>query len=147
MNGLHFYTLNREVAVIEILRQLGLWCEGPRKTLPWKQSGNTKRKGAEDVRPIFWATRPKSYIHRTQDWDDFPNGRWGSSDSAAFGELKVRIYYIILGTRLWRDQKERQALLLMPEEVGPPTHRRPAWSNEANVSLSFGNFLGFCACI
>ena len=41
------------------------------------------------TRPIFWATRPKSYIHRTQEWDDFPNGRWGSSASPAFGELKV----------------------------------------------------------
>lgn len=28
--GLHFYTLNREVATIEVLRQLGLWTEDPR---------------------------------------------------------------------------------------------------------------------
>ncbi|RXN12636.1 methylenetetrahydrofolate reductase [Labeo rohita] len=28
--GLHFYTLNREVATIEVLRQLGLWAEDPR---------------------------------------------------------------------------------------------------------------------
>lgn len=28
--GLHFYTLNREVATIEVLRQLGLWIEDPR---------------------------------------------------------------------------------------------------------------------
>lgn len=28
--GLHFYTLNREVATMEVLRQLGLWIEDPR---------------------------------------------------------------------------------------------------------------------
>lgn len=28
--GLHFYTLNREVATMEVLRQLGLWVEDPR---------------------------------------------------------------------------------------------------------------------
>ena len=39
------------------------------------------------MRPIFWANRPKSYIMRTQSWDEFPNGRWGDSGSAAFGDL------------------------------------------------------------
>jgi methylenetetrahydrofolate reductase (NADPH) len=37
------------------------------------------------VRPIFWAIKPKSYIARTRDWDEFPNGRWGVSRSPAFG--------------------------------------------------------------
>ena len=46
-----------------------------RRPLPWAVSANPKRK-VEDVRPIFWASRPKSYIYRTQDWDEFPNGRW-----------------------------------------------------------------------
>ena len=41
----------------------------------------------EDVRPINWANRPKSYIARTTGWDEFPNGRWGDSRSPAFGEL------------------------------------------------------------
>lgn len=31
----------------------------------------------EDVRPINWSNRPKSYLSRTEEWDDFPNGRWG----------------------------------------------------------------------
>jgi methylenetetrahydrofolate reductase (NADPH) len=39
------------------------------------------------VRPIFWRNRNKSYVLRTQDWDEFPNGRWGDSRSPAFGEL------------------------------------------------------------
>ncbi len=93
VNGIHFYTLNREIAVIEILKQLNLWCEDPTslKTLPWKAPANHKRH-TEDVRPIFWARRPKSYIHRTLEWDDFPNGRWGNSASPAFGELQD--YYL-----------------------------------------------------
>jgi methylenetetrahydrofolate reductase (NADPH) len=39
------------------------------------------------VRPIFWKNRTKSYIQRTEFWDEFPNGRWGDSRSPAFGEL------------------------------------------------------------
>lgn len=31
----------------------------------------------EDVRPINWSNRPKSYLSRTEEWDEFPNGRWG----------------------------------------------------------------------
>lgn len=89
--GLHFYTLNREVATIEVLRRLGLWNEDPRRPLPWAISAHPKRR-EEEVRPIFWASRPKSYIYRTQDWDEFPNGRWGNSSSPAFGELKD--YYL-----------------------------------------------------
>ncbi|XP_002737338.1 methylenetetrahydrofolate reductase (NADPH) [Saccoglossus kowalevskii] len=88
--GIHIYTLNREVASIEILKSLGLWCEEPSRTLPWKTTANHLRK-SEDVRPIFWSIRPKSYVYRTQDWDEFPNGRWGDSASPAFGEL--RDYY------------------------------------------------------
>ena len=45
------------------------------------------RVAVEDVRPINWANRPKSYIKRTVDWDEYPNGRWGDGRSPAFGEL------------------------------------------------------------
>ncbi|XP_056398190.1 methylenetetrahydrofolate reductase (NADPH) [Hyla sarda] len=102
VHGLHFYTLNREVATIEVLRRLGLWQEDPRRPLPWAVSAHPKRR-EEDVRPIFWASRPKSYIHRTQEWDDFPNGRWGNSSSPAFGELKD-YYLFYLKSKSPRDQ-------------------------------------------
>nr|XP_046222215.1 methylenetetrahydrofolate reductase-like [Oncorhynchus gorbuscha]XP_046222216.1 methylenetetrahydrofolate reductase-like [Oncorhynchus gorbuscha] len=104
--GLHFYTLNREVATMEVLRQLGLWIEDPRRPLPWAVSAHPKRK-VEDVRPIFWASRPKSYIYRTQDWDDFPNGRWGNSSSPAFGELND--YYLFY----LKSKSSKDALLKM----------------------------------
>eukprot|EP00057_Strongylocentrotus_purpuratus_P008764 XP_011663238.1 PREDICTED: methylenetetrahydrofolate reductase [Strongylocentrotus purpuratus] len=92
--GIHIYTLNREVATIEILSSLGLWCGEPKRPLPWKTTANLKRK-QEDVRPIFWASRPKSYVYRTQEWDEFPNGRWGDSSSPAFGELKdYHLFYL-----------------------------------------------------
>jgi len=30
-----------------------------------------------------------SYIARTNDWDEFPNGRWGVSRSPAFGDINA----------------------------------------------------------
>ncbi|KAK8723977.1 hypothetical protein OTU49_011381 [Cherax quadricarinatus] len=104
--GVHFYTLNREVATTAILKQLGLWAAAPRRPLPWKMAANHKRSG-EDVRPIFWASRPKAYVYRTQHWDEFPNGRWGSSESPAFGELKD--YYLFYLT----SKSSKEQLLTM----------------------------------
>lgn len=103
-------------------------CSVIRRPLPWAVSAHPKRR-EEDVRPIFWASRPKSYIHRTQEWDDFPNGRWfvsekmslplsspeiqlrltrfypfrGNSSSPAFGELKD-YYLFYLKSKSPRDQ-------------------------------------------
>ena len=58
----------------------------PNRMLPWRQSLGLNRR-EEDVRPVFWKNRNKSYVARTQDWDEFPNGRWGDARSPAFGEL------------------------------------------------------------
>lgn len=104
--GLHFYTLNREMATTEVLKRLGMWTEDPRRLLPWTISAHPKRR-EEDVRPIFWASRPKSYIYRTQEWDEFPNGRWGNSSSPAFGELKD--YYLFY----LKSKSPREQLLKM----------------------------------
>jgi len=79
--GLHFYTLNQEATTKKILIGLGLISADEIKNpLPWF----TPRKGVEEVRPIFWANRPKTYVARTEEWDAFPNGRWGDSRSPAF---------------------------------------------------------------
>lgn len=106
--GLHFYTLNREVATKEILTALDLWCQDPAasRPLPWKPSANKKRL-CEDVRPIFWASRPKSYMYRTSDWDEFPNGRWGNSSSPSFGDLTDHhLFYL-------RSRTKKEDLLKM----------------------------------
>jgi len=43
------------------------------RPLPWRPSAMDERS-KEEVRPINWANRPKSYVRRTEDWDEFPNG-------------------------------------------------------------------------
>lgn len=83
--GVHFYTLNLEKSVMSILEGLQMLKPGSRE-LPWMPSKQSFRK-SESVRPIFWNNRPKSYIARTEAWDEFPNGRWGYAKSPAFGDL------------------------------------------------------------
>ncbi|KAH8592903.1 methylenetetrahydrofolate reductase-like protein [Bisporella sp. PMI_857] len=86
---LHFYTMNLAQATRMVLEELSMMPspERPLKhALPWRQSLGLGRR-EEDVRPIFWKNRNKSYVTRTQEWDEFPNGRWGDSRSPAFGEL------------------------------------------------------------
>jgi methylenetetrahydrofolate reductase (NADPH) len=56
------------------------------RPLPWRPSLGLNRRD-ETVRPIFWRNRNTSYVARTADWDEFPNGRWGDSRSPAFGGL------------------------------------------------------------
>ena len=81
--------MNLAQATIMVLKELDLIpaSDTPvKQPLPWRQSLGLNRRD-ENVRPIFWRNRNKSYVLRTQDWDEFPNGRWGDSRSPAFGEL------------------------------------------------------------
>ena len=86
---LHFYTMNLAQATRMVLEELD-WAPSAERPLtqplPWKPSKGLGRRD-EDVRPVFWRNRHRSYVLRTQDWDEFPNGRWGDSRSPAFGEL------------------------------------------------------------
>lgn len=93
VHGLHFYTMNREVAITGVLRSLDLWeKKNGQPALPWQQSPHARKQ--EEVRPIFWSTRPKSYVCQTSAWDQFPNGRWGLSSAPSFGDLKdYHIFY------------------------------------------------------
>ncbi|OIW07709.1 hypothetical protein TanjilG_19652 [Lupinus angustifolius] len=84
---LHLYTLNMEKSALGILTNLGLIEESKiYRSLPWRRPTNVFRI-REDVRPIFWANRPKSYISRTIGWDQYPHGRWGDSNSPSYGAL------------------------------------------------------------
>jgi methylenetetrahydrofolate reductase (NADPH) len=107
--GYHFYTLNLQSPVMRILEGLEL-AEGvaAERELPWRPSTYPSRR-EEDVRPIFWSNRPKSYLARTMDWDEFPNGRWGDRRSPSFGTLHD--YYLLrrgIGLEE-QDQKLRKA--------------------------------------
>ena len=85
--GLHFYTLNLEKSVCEILSRLDIASLPQNKILPWKRVNSTKRTN-ENVRPIFWKNSSKSYHIKTYYWDEFPNGLWGDSRSPAFGKIE-----------------------------------------------------------
>mmetsp|Transcript_18619 Transcript_18619/g.45775 ORF Transcript_18619/g.45775 Transcript_18619/m.45775 type:complete len:601 (+) Transcript_18619:143-1945(+) len=85
--GIHLYTLNLEKACIDILTNLNMLQSAPsRRALPWR-ARLAAGKTPEDVRPIYWANRPRSYMARTLHWDELPNGRWGDSRGPAFGKL------------------------------------------------------------
>ena len=56
------------------------------------------------MRPIFWANRQFSYIERTKDWDEFPNGRWGKSGEASFS---LQESYPSFGRNL-KNKKQRE---------------------------------------
>ncbi len=92
-HGYHFYTLNLQSPAMRILEGLQL-ADGAtaERELPWRPSTYPARRD-EDVRPIFWSNRPKSYLARTMDWDEFPNGRWGDRRSPSFGTLHD--YYLL----------------------------------------------------
>ncbi|KAI0923728.1 hypothetical protein AcW1_006609 [Taiwanofungus camphoratus] len=104
IKGLHFYTMNLEKATRMLLEELNLV---PRvetvKPLPWRQSLTPNRR-SENIRPIFWANRTKSYLSRTENWDEYPNGRFGDSRSPAYGELD--------GYGIWIKQTKEEALKL-----------------------------------
>lgn len=94
VNHLHFYTMNLERATILILEKLNLieivksHDVIGRDDLPWRKSLHPQRS-KESIRPIFWQNRKYSYITRTSNWDEFPNGRWGDSRSPAFGDIDL----------------------------------------------------------
>jgi len=142
VDGVHFYTLNLERSVTQILVDMGavdfvrlpqsdaataengggLTMESSAaaafngnaavirtttgRPLPWRPSAMSERSRTEQVRPINWANRPKSYVMRTEDWDEFPNGRWGDATSPAFGELSNLSHFYSFSLGSEEDQRE-----------------------------------------
>eukprot|EP00698_Gefionella_okellyi_P017122 TRINITY_DN4964_c0_g1_i1.p1 TRINITY_DN4964_c0_g1~~TRINITY_DN4964_c0_g1_i1.p1 ORF type:complete len:585 (-),score=135.13 TRINITY_DN4964_c0_g1_i1:44-1798(-) len=111
--GFHMYTMNLEASVVEILRQLNMIPaeDSSHRELPWITA--LDRRAKEDVRPIFWAHRPRSYVARTVRWDDFPNGRWGSLESPAFGDLT----HHLLGRLHYTELQEALKSVVTEEDV------------------------------
>ncbi len=139
VRGFHFYTLNLESSVTAILDELG-WTDSAasRRALPWRVSSLSDRS-EEDVRPIFWSNRPKSYLARTMDWDDFPNGRWGDARSPSFGDLHD--YYLIRrGLGLDSERRRKRNL----EQWSAPTKPEEVYEVFARFCLGEINALPWC---
>lgn len=56
---IHYYTMNLETSVIKILQGNGTL--DTQRNLPFKTM-TTEQRSEEQVRPIFWAIKPKSYV-------------------------------------------------------------------------------------
>jgi len=116
VDGIHFYTLNLERSVTQILLKMGaidIVRQNEDKAslnnvvptdrpLPWRPS-TLQERSKEEIRPINWANRPASYVMRTETWDEFPNGRWGDATSPAFGELSEVSHFYNFSI-LWEDR-------------------------------------------
>jgi methylenetetrahydrofolate reductase (NADPH) len=111
ISGLHIYTMNLERGSRMLLDYLGLSPSVQQtKTLPWTPSLTPKRRD-EGIRPIFWANRAKSYVDRTETWDEFPNGRWGDARSPAYGDVDA------YGVKLRYSNTEAVELWGKPESL------------------------------
>lgn len=138
IHHLHFYTMNLEKATVMVLEHLNLLPtrEGPapNRPLPWRQSLGLGRK-EETVRPIFWKNRKQSYVFRTQDWDEFPNGRWGDSRSPAFGDLET--YGVLFrqtkdkALELWGKPESLKDLSILFENYIRGKIKALPWSDQA----------------
>ncbi|CAO1631717.1 unnamed protein product [Sympodiomycopsis kandeliae] len=111
ISGLHIYTMNLEKGSRMLLEYLEL-APTPQqvKTLPWTPSLTPKRRD-EGIRPIFWANRARSYVSRTETWDEFPNGRWGDARSPAYGDVDA------YGVKLRSNAEEARKLWGEPESL------------------------------
>jgi methylenetetrahydrofolate reductase (NADPH) len=118
IKSLHFYTMNLASTVTKVLE--GLELIPSKKILPWqntslRRSSTNFSNKEEQIRPIFWSNRQASYIARTAEWDEFPNGRWGDRTSPAYGDLSE--YYLAFK----RPKMNRQDLW------GRPTTQKDVW--------------------
>ena len=123
ISGLHIYTMNLERGSRMLLEYLQLTPSvNQLSPLPWTPSLTPKRR-EERIRPIFWANRSKSYVHRTDGWDEFPNGRWGDARSPAFGDVDA------FGTTM----------------SCPPEEAREIWGTPTTLADVHSLFERFCA--
>ncbi|KAI0223579.1 methylenetetrahydrofolate reductase (NAD(P)H) met13 [Massospora cicadina] len=132
--GFHFYTLNLERTTQLILEQIGFVdTKDLFKPLPWSTTADKSRE-KENVRPIFWRNRAQSYVARTHDWDDFPNGRWGDSRSPAYGELggySVSIKYPVeRALELWGSPESIQDIFNLFSSYCEGTLKALPWCDQ-----------------
>ncbi|CAI5980144.1 unnamed protein product [Closterium sp. NIES-65] len=112
IHTLYMYTLNRDKTTIAILKDkttiailklslvgvgnLGLIeASNIPRALPWRSATNIVRC-TEDVRPIYWSLRPKSYLARTASRTKLPSGRLGPAEA-----LSLRPKSYLARTAAW----------------------------------------------
>ncbi|KAH9842491.1 uncharacterized protein C8Q71DRAFT_720031 [Rhodofomes roseus] len=88
--------------------------------LPAVEKFLTSDRRNETIRPIFWANRTKSYLSRTENWDEYPNGRFGDSRSPAYGGLDRY--------SIWIKQSKEDAIKLCD-------HPTPVWATSSASSV------------
>lgn len=138
IKGLHVYTLNLEKGARMLLDELDMT---PRREqvmpLPWRPSLTPSRR-TETIRPIFWANRVQSYLSRTSDWDEFPNGRWGDSRSPAYGDLDG--YPVSLGIspaeakELWGQPQTKEDIYKLFADFCSGSLQKLPWSSQPPAS-------------
>ncbi|CAG8573026.1 625_t:CDS:10 [Acaulospora morrowiae] len=95
--GFHLCTLNLEKSVRLILEKLKfVKTEEERDDL---QLMSRRRSVTNEIirrepdgslpaaKPVIWEEQGADYLGRSEDWDNFPNGRWGDPRSPAFGDI------------------------------------------------------------
>lgn len=93
----------------------------------------------ETIRPIFWANRTKSYIARTENWDEYPNGRFGDARSPAYGEIDG--YGVSLKQTVCNEGTSRQTnvdVFLQKEEA------LDMWGSPTEFDMFKAVFRDFC---
>lgn len=89
------------------------------------------------MRPINWANRPKSYLSRTEEWDEFPNGRWG--DGRRYGRDAFACVHVPNKGGSFSNPTEPHSLLL---RTNIPRTRSPAFGELSDyhfVDTSMGS--------
>jgi len=92
----------------------------------------------EDVRPIFWAHRENSYVSRTERWEDFPSGRFGTR-SSTYGEFWVPAYQApssaVKESWVFNDMRELRSVFAA-YHTGTGKVQRLPWTQEARDDCS-----------
>lgn len=113
VKGFHFYTLNLEKAVASIVEKCDLLSDlaivsDDEEDVPQAENGHAQPNGQEapehtfqrrrssvsnevdatiSVKSLIEISKGKGQLGKDANWDDFPNGRFGNSNSPAYGEI------------------------------------------------------------
>lgn len=99
VKGFHFYTLNLEKTVASIVEQNSHFSLDFMEDIDFVETNDdippshpSRRPSdsldpKQSVRQLVDISRGKGQLGKDANWDDFPNGRFGNSNSPAYGEI------------------------------------------------------------